>query len=140
MSVMADAPRPAAADLMRLLPYAVTLGISVEEATPTAARGTIAWSEERCTAGGAMHGGVVMSLADSLGAICAFLNLREGATTTTIESKTNFLRALRRGTLHGCARPLHVGRTVIVVQTELTDDDGRAVAHTIQTQAVIPAS
>ena len=59
------------------------------------------------------------------------------ARASTIESKTNFLRALREGTLHACARPLHVGRSVIVLETALTDERERRVAHTLQTQAVI---
>ncbi len=60
-----------------------------------------------------------------------------GATPTTIESNTNFLRALREGTLHASARPLHVGRSVIVLQSELSADDGRLIALTVQTQAVL---
>jgi 1,4-dihydroxy-2-naphthoyl-CoA hydrolase len=100
-------------------------------------RGTLAWAEERCTAGGIMHGGALMGFADTLGGLCAFLNLQEGATTATIESKTNFFRAVREGTVTGAARPLHVGRSFIVVQTDLTDDDGRRVAQVTQTQAVL---
>jgi 1,4-dihydroxy-2-naphthoyl-CoA hydrolase len=78
-----------------------------------------------------------MSLADSVGAICAYLNVPAGAGTATVESKTNFFRALREGTLHASARPLHVGRSFVVIQTDLTDDKGRAVGQTTQTQAVI---
>ena len=84
-----------------------------------------------------MHGGLLMTLADTVGAWCAFLNLPEGAGTTTIESKTNFLRAVRGGSVHAIARPLHVGRTVVVIDTELRDDDDRLVARVTQTQAVL---
>jgi uncharacterized protein (TIGR00369 family) len=85
-----------------------------------------------------MHGGALMSLADMAGASCAYLNLPEGATgTATIESKTNFLRALRDGHVDAISRPLHVGRTTIVVDTELRDADDRLVARTTQTQAVL---
>ena len=87
----------------------------------------------------AAHGGVLMSAADSVGAVCAFLNLPEGATTSTIESKTNFFRGVREGTVHTVSRPLHVGRTTIVVQTDLTDDRGKRVAQVTQTQAVLAA-
>jgi len=125
------------ADVLELMPYAVALGITLEEATRERTRASVAWAPERCTAGGVLHGGVVMSLADSVAAVCAFLNLPAGATTTTIESKTNFLRALREGTLHASGRPLHVGRSVIVLQTELSADDGRLIALTMQTQAVL---
>jgi len=70
--------------------------------------------------------------------VCAFLNLPEGTTSTaTVESKTNFFRAVREGRVEGVARPLHVGRTFIVVQTDLMDDDQRRVAQVTQTQAVL---
>ena len=81
----------------------------------------------------------MMAMADSAGAVCAFLNLPAGATTSTIESKTNFFRGVRDGTVHSTTRPLHVGRTTIVVQTDLTDDRGKRVAQVTQTQAVIAA-
>jgi len=77
-----------------------------------------------------------MSLADTVGAVCAFLNLPPGAGTATIDSTTRLLRALRDGTLHASARPAHVGRTLIVVNTDLTDDAGRLIAQTSQAQAV----
>jgi 1,4-dihydroxy-2-naphthoyl-CoA hydrolase len=78
-----------------------------------------------------------MSLADTLGGVCAFLNLPEGAQTSTISSSTSFMRAVREGQVHGVTRPLHTGRTVVVVQTELRDDEGRLVAQVTQSQAVL---
>jgi uncharacterized protein (TIGR00369 family) len=84
-----------------------------------------------------MHGGAVMTLADSLGAVCAFFNLPEGASTSTISSATNFFRGVRDGEVRGAARPLHVGRTTIVVQTELRDANDKPVALVTQTQAVL---
>lgn len=93
---------------------------------------------ELCTAGGVLHGGILMTLADTCGAACAFLNLPEGAGTSTIESKTNFLRGVRSGTVRAASRPVHVGRTTIVVETDLRDGD-RLVAKVIQTQAVLAA-
>jgi uncharacterized protein (TIGR00369 family) len=80
-----------------------------------------------------------MSLADTLGAVCAFLNLPSGAGTATISSATSMIRAVREGHVVGEARPLHVGRTTIVVQTELRDPSGRLVAQVTQTQAVLAA-
>jgi 1,4-dihydroxy-2-naphthoyl-CoA hydrolase len=80
-----------------------------------------------------------MALADALGAVCAFLNLPEGTQTSTIESKTNFFRAVREGDVEATAQPLHVGRSTIVVQTDTRDGEGRRVALTTQTQAVIAA-
>ena len=98
---------------------------------------TLQWAPELCTAGGVLHGGILMSLADAAGAVCAFLNLPAGATTTTIESKTNFLGAVRAGEVRARSHPLHVGRRTIVVETELFDESSRRVAKTTQTQAVL---
>ena len=124
-------------ELVALMPFAAGLGIDVSDAAKGEVRGRLAWAPEHCTAGGVLHGGALMSLADSVGAICAFLNLPEGATTATIESKTNFFRAVRAGHVDALSKPLHVGRTSIVVQTELSDADGKPVAVVIQTQAVL---
>ena len=124
-------------DLVGAMPFAESLGIELEQATAGEVRGGLEWTAERCTAGGVLHGGVLMSLADSLGAVCAYLNLPEGAATATLESKTNFLHAVRGGRVAGVARPLHVGRQVIVVDTDLYDAGGRRIARTTQTQAVL---
>ena len=119
------------------MPFARALGIEVTAATPAEVRGRLEWAPERCTTGDVLHGAALMALGDTLGAICAFLNLPSGAATTTIESKTNFFRAVREGQVHATAHPLHVGRRVIVVQTDLRDDRQRLVAQVTQTQAVI---
>ena len=119
------------------VPFAAVLGMGVAAAEPGEVRGTLAWRAELCTAGGILHGGALMGFADNLGGICAFLNLPPETTTATVESKTNFFRPVRGGSVTGVARPLHVGRTFIVVQTDLTDDDDRRVAQVTQTQAVI---
>jgi len=100
---------------------------------------TLEWAPELCTAGGVLHGGVLMSLADAAGGVCAFLNLPADASTVTIESKTNFLGAIREGTVLARSRPLHVGKTTIVVETDVFDASGRRVARTTQTQAVLAA-
>jgi uncharacterized protein (TIGR00369 family) len=126
-----------AAELLAMIPYATTLGMRLDEAAPELVRGRMTWSPALCTMAGAMNGGAIMSLADNIGALCAFLNLPAGAGTATVESATNLFRAVRDGTLHAAARPLHVGRSFIVVRTELTDDADRAVGQTTQTQAVL---
>jgi 1,4-dihydroxy-2-naphthoyl-CoA hydrolase len=128
---------PSPAGLLATMPYAVTLGMTLDEATPQLVRGSLPWSPERCTTSGVMHGGALMSLADTVGAVCAFLNLPAGAGTATVQSATNFFRGVRDGTLHATARPLHVGRSFIVVRTDLTDDQDRPVGQTTQTQAVL---
>jgi len=119
------------------IPFASQLGIEVTTAESAEVRGTMAWVPELCTAGGVLHGGALMALADTLGAICAFLNLPEGATTATVESKTNFFRPVREGQVKATARPLHVGRSFIVVQTAVVDASERPVAMVTQTQAVL---
>lgn len=129
----------ARAGLIAAMPFAAGLGIALDVAAPDEVRGRMAWAPERCTVGGVLHGGALMALADSLGGVCAFLNLPEGAGTATISSATNMLRAVRGGEVLGLARPLHVGRSVIVVQTELRDGEDRLVAQVTQSQAVLAA-
>jgi 1,4-dihydroxy-2-naphthoyl-CoA hydrolase len=126
--------------LLAAMPFAASSGVGIEQATAARVEGTLDWSPERCTAGGVLHGGALMTLADTLGAACAFLNLPDGAGTSTIESKTNLFRAVRSGTVRAVAQPIHVGRSTIVVQTELRDDQGAPVALTLQTQAVLSAA
>ena len=123
--------------LLASMPFSVACGMRLEAASPERVSGRLDWAPERCTAGGVLHGGAVMALADSLGAICAFLNLPAGASTSTIESKTNFFRAVRSGHVTAVTTPVHLGRTTIVVQTDLRDADDRRVALVTQTQAVL---
>jgi 1,4-dihydroxy-2-naphthoyl-CoA hydrolase len=124
-------------NVLGAIPFAAGLGIVLDAADAGEVRGRMAWSPERCTAGGVMHGGALMAFADSLGGICAFLNLPPGAQTATTSSNTVFVRAVRRGEVSAVTRPLHAGRTVIVVQTDLSDEDGQRVAQVTQTQAVL---
>jgi uncharacterized protein (TIGR00369 family) len=121
-----------------LIPFAKTLAIETLRYAPEEVRARLAWSPELCTAGGVLHGGALMTLADTTGAACAFLNLPDGAAgTTTVESKTNFLRAVRSGYAEATSRPLHAGRTVIVVETDVRDDRDRLVARVTQSQLVL---
>jgi 1,4-dihydroxy-2-naphthoyl-CoA hydrolase len=119
------------------MPLCDTLAMRATAAGPEEVRVEIDWEPGLCTTGEVLHGGVLMALADSAGATCAYLNLPDGAmATTTIESKTNFLGAVRGGTATATARPLHVGSTTIVVETLVTDDGSRPVAKVTQTQLV----
>lgn len=125
-------------ELNAVMPFGALLGVELDSASAEEVRGGLEWAPERCTAGGIMHGGALMGLADSLGGLCAYLNLPAGGTTTaTVESKTNFFRAVREGRVQGVTRPLHVGRSFIVVQTDVVDDRDRRVAQVTQTQAVL---
>lgn len=125
-------------ELVDTMPHARALGVRVTAAGPDEVRGHLDWAAELCTAGGVLHGGALMAFADSVGAICAFLNLPPGAGTSTLESKTNLFRAVRSGRVHATSTPLHVGRTTIVVQTDLRGAEGKRVALVTQTQAVLP--
>jgi len=119
------------------MPFAAALQIEIAALSPQEVRATMAWAPERCTTGGMLHGGALMAFADTAGAVCAVVNLPQGASTSTIESKTNFFRAVRDGAVTATSIPLHVGRTTIVVQTDLSDDNGKLVARVTQTQAVL---
>jgi uncharacterized protein (TIGR00369 family) len=128
---------PEATDFIRsAMPMCATLGIRAEHARADSVVLELEWSPDLCTSGGLLHGGIVMALGDSAGGACASLNLPEGAAgTSTIESATNFIGAVRGGTVRAVARPLHVGTTTIVVETELVNGD-RLVAKITQTQLV----
>ena len=125
------------ATIREAMPLAAHLGFEGIEGGREAVvlRGT--WAPEHCTAGGVLHGGYLMSLVDSAAATLAFLNLPEGATTATIEAKTNFLAAVRAGSVTARAELVHAGRRTIVVQVDVRDDAGKLVSRTLQTQAVI---
>tara|TARA_Y100000590_G_scaffold409247_1_gene501267 strand:+ start:1262 stop:1675 length:414 start_codon:yes stop_codon:yes gene_type:complete len=125
--------------IRRIMPFCDVLGLTVVSASPERVEASVEWAEERTTVFGGLHGGYVMAVADSVGALCAAQNLADGAGTSTIESKTNFLRPVMAGTATIVAIPVHVGRTTIVVQTEILRDDGKRAALTTQTQAVHPA-
>jgi 1,4-dihydroxy-2-naphthoyl-CoA hydrolase len=128
---------PGLAKAVAQMPFAAALGMVLDTAGAGEVRGRLAWAPERCTTAGTMHGGALMALADSLGGLCAFLNLPPGAGTATISSSTVFTRAVREGEVIAVTRPLHVGRSTIVVQTDVADQAGRRVAQVTQVQAVL---
>lgn len=125
------------AELLSLMPFAVAAGVELDSAAPEEVRGRLPWTPDRCTTGGLLHGGALMTLADTVGAVCAFLNLPAGAATATVASSTSLVRGVRGGAAHAVARPRHVGRSFILVAVDVTDDDGRLVAAVSQTQAVL---
>jgi 1,4-dihydroxy-2-naphthoyl-CoA hydrolase len=124
--------------LLRLMPFARTLGVTFTRYSTDEVRARLEWAPGLCTSGDLLHGGAVMSLADSAGAACAVLNLpRDAAGTATVESKTNFLRGVREGSIEAVSRPLHAGRAVVVVETDVRDHRERPVARVLQTQLVL---
>ena len=123
--------------LVATMPFAVQSGVEISAASKEAVVGHIDWSEERCTIGGLMHGGALMTLADSLGAVAAFLHLPDGAGTATVTSNTSLLRGLRGGRATGTSTVINAGRRFITVRTDVVDDDGKLLITTTQVQAVL---
>ena len=131
--------RPEIDQLVGSMPFALLLGLRVIEATAERVLGELVVRDELCTGNRVMHGGAMMALADSLGAIGAMLVLPEGSSgTTTIESKTNFLAPAAEGTtVTAETTPVSVGRRISVWQTRIARPDGRVVALVTQTQLVL---
>jgi uncharacterized protein (TIGR00369 family) len=108
------------------------------EVGPERVRASLFVEERLCTVPGVLHGGAIMAFADTLGAVATSQNLQQSDSTTTIESKTNFLAAGRAGTtIEGDCTPLHRGRRTMVWQTRVTGPDGKVIALVTQTQAVL---
>jgi len=122
--------------LLELMPFARQLGITLRWASADRVIAELAWTPELCTSGGIMHGGVLMSLADSAGALVTFLGLPDGATTATITSTTQLFRPVSGGTVRAVSVPVHRGRTTVTAQTTLQDSADRLVAQTTQIQAI----
>ena len=116
------------------------MGVQLIEVTPERVVASMEVRSDLCTTGNVLHGGAIMAFADTLGAVGTLVNLPKDAHTTTIESKTNFLRAAPEGTrIIGECTAFHRGRTTMVWQTQIKNDTGKLCAVIIQTQLVIPA-
>jgi 1,4-dihydroxy-2-naphthoyl-CoA hydrolase len=121
-----------------MLPFAEMLGIEFTHAAPDRVVAEMTVREELCTRPPVLHGGAIMAFADTIGATGTILNLPEGAGTTTIESKTNFIAPAPLGTrITGESTPVHRGRRTMVWQTRITTAEGRLVALVTQTQLVL---
>src|SRR5438128_10879958 len=114
------------------------LGIRFVEASRERLVAELTYRPDLTTVGGSLHGGTLMAFADTVGAAATVLNLPPGASTTTLESKTNFFAAGRAGIVRAESTPLHRGKRTMVWQTRLTDESGRLLSLTIQTQMVLP--
>ncbi len=123
--------------MQTLAPFTATIGATVVTGTKEEVVLQADWAEERCTNNGALHGGYLMSLADAAGAMLALLNLPEGAGTSTTDSNTHFLRAATSGPVRATARVVKAGRSLIVVQTDVSGPDGKTYTTTIQSQIVL---
>jgi len=122
------------------LPFANLMGVSVVSVAPDLVIGELKVRDGLCTRPNILHGGAYMAFADTIGAVATVANLKDGETTTTIESKTNFFAAIPLGdTARAECTPLHKGRSTMVWQTRITRGDGRLCAVVIQTQMVLKA-
>lgn len=120
------------------LPFAKLLGVEVVSASPERIVGELTVRDDLCTRPAVLHGGAIMAFGDTLGAIGTVINLPEGAGTTTIESKTNFVAPAPAGTrVIGEATPVHRGKRTMIWQTRITTPEGRLVALVTQTQLVL---
>lgn len=120
------------------LPFAKLLGIEITAASSDKVAARMLVRDDLCTRPAVLHGGAAMALADTLGAIATVLNLPEGAATTTIESKTNFLAPAPAGsTVYAECTPIHRGKRTMVWQTRISTAEGRLVALVTQTQLVL---
>jgi len=121
------------------MPFTEELGVEITHASAERVTATLHVRAALCTTGRRLHGGAIMALADSLGAIGAYLSRPEDSHgTTTIESKSNFLGAAKRDTIISAeSTPLHVGRRTSVWQTRIHDDAGKPIAIVTQTQMVL---
>ncbi len=124
--------------LITMMPFAANLGITLDEVGPERVVATLPWAPHLCTTGGIMHGGVLMSLADTIGALVVLLSLAEGETTATITSTTQMFRPLTNGTARAVAVLLNRGRTTATAQTSLFDPNDRLISQTTQIQAIRP--
>jgi uncharacterized protein (TIGR00369 family) len=123
-----------------LLPFAALMGVEITHAAPDRVEGRLVVRPDLCTAGAILHGGAMMALADSLGAVGAFLSTPAGLRTTTLESKTNFIAAAKVGTtVSAVSTPLHIGRRSSVWTTRIEGEGGKLVAVVTQTQMTVEA-
>ena len=124
--------------MIELMPFAVSMGIRLVESTPRRVVAEMSVRDDLCTAGAILHGGAVMAFADSVAAVGAMLNLAAGASTTTLESKTNFVGAILAGdAARAVAEPVHLGRATMVWQTRIYRGDGKLAAIVTQTQMTL---
>ena len=113
------------------------MGIRFVEASPERVVAELDWREDLTTVGGALHGGALMAFADTVGAVGTVINLPPGASTATLESKTNFFAPGRPGVVRAESTPLHRGKRTHVWQTRVTDEQGKLLSLTIQTQMIL---
>lgn len=87
---------------------------------------------------GLLHGGASVALAETLGSIAALLCVNQAEKVCVgLEINANHMRSARSGHVTGTARPLHIGGTTQVWQTEIVDEGARLVCVSRMTLAVL---
>ena len=125
---------------INIMPFSNLMGVRLIETSPDRVIAEMPVREDLCTANHICHGGAYMAFADAIGAVATVINLPEGARTTTIESKTNFIGAIKAGEIARAeCTPVHKGGTTMVWQTKILRPDGKLAAIVTQTQLVMPA-
>jgi len=119
------------------MPFAALLGVVIDHCDDQRLVGRVAWGADMCTVNGNLHGGFLMAIADSLGAMLTTRHLPDGAGTSTVSSSTNFLRPAPDGIYSIDVDLVHAGRRTIVVTTDVINPAGKVVSRTTQTQAVL---
>ncbi|HOP18842.1 MAG TPA: PaaI family thioesterase [Parvularculaceae bacterium] len=121
-------------------PFAKMMGVRMTHVTKDRIEAELDVTPEHCTVPATLHGGAIMAFADNLGGVGAFLNMPEGSMTSTVESKTNFLRPVPVGQKAiAITTPVNIGRTLQVWQTQVFREDGKLAAIVTQTQIIMPA-
>lgn len=125
---------------INIMPFSKLMGVRLVETSPDRVVAEMPVREDLCTANHICHGGAYMAFADAIGAVATVINLPEGTRTTTIESKTNFIGAIKAGEIARAeCTPVHKGGTTMVWQTKILRSDGKLAAVVTQTQLVMPA-
>jgi uncharacterized protein (TIGR00369 family) len=113
------------------------LGIEFVEVTPDRVVARLKVTDQLMTVTGTIHGGTLMAFADTIGAAGTVANLVEGQRTATLESKTNFIAGCKSGTVQAEAKPIHKGKRTHVWETRITDEAGKLLSVTTQTQMIL---
>jgi 1,4-dihydroxy-2-naphthoyl-CoA hydrolase len=116
-----------------------TLGIELVEHTDEVVRGRIAIEDRVRQPYGVVHGGAIMSLAESLTSMATAMGVAEdGNIAMGQEINASFMRPIAQGHVNAEARVRRRGRSAWVWQVDVTDDAGKLCALIRATIAVRP--
>lgn len=113
------------------------LGLEITELGADYLKGTLPVDNRTRQHMGIIHGGASVALAETLGSVVANLCTDPGFHIVGLDINANHVRPGRPPLVTGIARPLHIGRTTIVVEINITDSDGKLVCVSRLTAAVL---